>query len=101
MHREPSGDEVLASGGVLGQGVTIAAGFDQATALDQRCNPAGELPAILAAQVELADELLVSGGVVRLAFNVAQDGLVGEHDSRVRIPDGAQFLRSHSFENRE
>ena len=87
MHGEAAGDEVLAGGGVLGQRIAVAAGLDQAAALDQRCNPAGELPAILATQVELADELLVAGRVVRLAFDVAQDGLVGEHGNTVRITD--------------
>ena len=87
MHGEAAGDEVLACGGVPGQRIAVAASLDQAAALDQRCNPAGELPAILATQVELADELLVSGRVVRLAFDVAQDGLVGEHGNTVRITD--------------
>ena len=79
MHGQASGDQVLVGGGVLGQGVAVAAGLDQPAALDQRLQALGKLLPLAAAQAHLADELLESGRVVRLAFDVAQDGLVSEH----------------------
>ena len=82
MHGQASGDEVLTGGGVLGESVAVAAGLDQASAFDQRLQAFGELLALVAAQAHLADELLESGRAVRLAFDVAQDGLVSEHVHR-------------------
>ena len=80
VHGQASGDEVLVSGGVLGEGVAVARGFHQAAAFDQRLQPVGELLPLLAAQGHLADELLESGRAVRLAFDVAEDGGVSNHD---------------------
>ncbi len=71
MHAEAAGDEVLAGGGVLGQGVTVAAGLDEATALDQRFEALGKLLTLFTPQAHLAHELFVSGRVVWLAFDVA------------------------------
>ena len=79
MHGQASGDQVLLSGGVLREGIAIASGFDQAPAVDQRLQALGELLALAASQGHLADELLESRRAVRLAFDVAQDGLVSEH----------------------
>ncbi len=84
MHGEAPGDQVLASGSVFGESVAVAPGRDQASALHQRLQALGELAAIIAAQIHLADKLLVSGGVVRLPFNVPQNGLVGEHEISMR-----------------
>ena len=78
MHGQASGDQVLTGGGMLGEGVAVAAGFDQPPALHQRLQAFGELLPLVAAQAHLADELLVSGRAVRLAFDVAQDGLVSD-----------------------
>ncbi len=50
VHGQASGDEVLVSGGVLGEGVAVARGFDQAPAFDQRLQPLGELLPLVAAQ---------------------------------------------------
>ena len=79
MHSQAAGDQVLASGGVLGQGVAISTSLDKAAALYQRLQEIGELLPLAAAQAHLADKLLESGRAVRLAFEVAQDGLVGDH----------------------
>ena len=48
MHGEAAGDEVLASGGVGGEGVTVAAGLDEVGALHQRAQAFGELVDALA-----------------------------------------------------
>src|SRR5271165_2580581 len=79
VHRQASGDEVLAGGGVLGEGVAVTGGFDQAAGFDQRLQALGELLPLAAPQAHLADELLESGRAVGLAFDVAQDGLIGNH----------------------
>ena len=86
MHRQAAGDQVLARGGMFRQGVAVAPGLDQPSALHQRLQSFGELLPLLAAQIHLADELLVAGGVVRLAFDVPQDGLIGEHEISMRHP---------------
>ncbi len=79
VHDEAARNQVLTGRGMFGQGVAVATGFDQASALDQRLQALGKLLALFAAQTHLADELLVSGGVVRLTFEVPQNGLIGEH----------------------
>ncbi len=82
MHGEAARDEVLTGRGVVGKRVAVAPGFDEARALHQRLQAFGELLAFRAAQAHLAHELLVTGRVVRLAFDVAQNGLIGEHSRR-------------------
>ncbi len=67
------------SGGVLGQSVAVASGFDQPPALDQRLQAVGELLPLVATQGHLTDELLESSRAVRLAFDVAENGGVSEH----------------------
>ena len=52
-------------------GVMVAAGLDQASALDQRFQALGQLPPVFSPQAHLADELLVPRRVVWLAFDVA------------------------------
>jgi hypothetical protein len=84
MHGKPPGYQVLASGSVLGESVSVAPRLDQACALHQRLQPLRKQAAIVAAQVQLAHQLLVSGGVVRLPFNVPQNGLIGKHDFSIR-----------------
>ena len=79
MHGQAAGDQVLACGGVFREGIAIASGLDQPGALHQRLQAFGELLPLLAAQIHLADQLLVARGLVGLAFNMPQDGLIGEH----------------------
>src|SRR5450755_2672390 len=80
MHGEASGDQVLASSSVLGQGVAVAPGFNQASAFHQRLQSFCQLLTLLSPQVHLADQLLVARRAMRLPFNLPQDGLIGKHD---------------------
>ena len=79
MHVQATGNQVQVRGGVFRQRVAIAAGFDQAAAVHQRLQALGQLLALAAPQAHLANQLLVSGGAMGLPFDVAQDGLVGNH----------------------
>ena len=71
VHRQASGEEVLISGRMFRQGVTVASGLDQARAFHERLQPFGELLPLAAAQAHLADELLEPRRAVRLALDVA------------------------------
>ena len=48
VHGQATGNQVLVRGGMLGRGITIAAGLDQAGTLHQRLQPFGELAPLLA-----------------------------------------------------
>ena len=80
VHGQAPGDQVLMRGGMLGQGVAVASSFHQAPALDQGVQPVGKLLPLVATQGHLTDELLEPGRAVRLAFDVAEDGGVSEHE---------------------
>jgi len=52
--------------------------------LDQAGQALLQLLALGATQSELANQLLVPGGLVRLALDVAQDGLIVKHEPSMR-----------------
>ena len=86
MHGQTAGDQVLLCGGVFRQSVAVAPGLDQAGALHQSLQSFGELLPLLAAQVHLTNQLLVASRVVRLALDMPQDSLIGEHEVSTRHP---------------
>jgi hypothetical protein len=49
-----------------------------------------ELPALVAAQAHFANELLESGGAMRLTLDLAKDGLVSQHAWSVYRRDAAE-----------
>ena len=66
-------------GGVFRQGEAVAAGFNQASTVDQPLEAFGQLLALASPQAHLANQLFVSCGAMRLPLDVAQDGLVANH----------------------
>ena len=84
MHAEPSGDQVLVRCRMFGQGVALAASLDEAATLHHRLQSLGELPTFVTPDTHLAHQLLVSGRAVRLAFDVANYGLVSQHVRSIR-----------------
>ena len=78
VHAEASNDKVLVRGG-LRQGVAIGIKLNQFARSDQLLKMRVEVSAGVAMQAEFAHQLLESGGTLRLAGDVFQDGRVGKH----------------------
>ncbi len=79
VHGQAAGDEVLTGGGVLGQSVAVAAGFDELGTLHQGAQTLGELVSLLPAESHLTDKLFVARRMVGLALDVLENGLIGKH----------------------
>jgi hypothetical protein len=84
VHGEGSDDEVAVDGRG-GDGITVTSDEDKLAADDEIGEEGFELEAITAAQGELADKLLVSGGALGLAFDVLEQIAFGDHSSIVKM----------------
>ena len=82
MHGEGSDDEI-AIDGRRGDGVAVARNKDEFAAHHEIGQERFQLLALAATQGELADELLVSGGVLGLVFDVLEQIAFRDHSSMV------------------
>ena len=80
VHRETPGDEILPGCGMRGERISVSGGLDKLRALHQGPEAIGELLTLLATQRHLAYQLLIAGGLMRLAFDVLEDRFVGQHE---------------------
>src|SRR5271157_985963 len=80
MHGQPPRNQVLVCRGMFRQRKTVTARLDQAADFHQRLQAFCELPALVAPDAHLANQLLVSRRAVRLSFDVAKNGLVANHE---------------------
>ena len=82
MHAEPPSNNVLALG--RGGDTVFAVLLRQFTPADELFQPFAQIPALLAANSELVNELLEASLLTRLALNVAQNRGVGDgHNGRL------------------